>query len=140
MRRRLGKRPHAVLDLKATEIKVTPISGKSTARDATPPGETDVPRPAPARAYGSSNEMRDPKSEPKMQSETAKPQKTENVAPPKASATARASDDRKAPPRAGGFFSHLAAGIAGGAIVVAAVHWGLPKFRVDGGAPCYRHR
>src|SRR4051794_34338021 len=101
-----GRRPHAVLDLKATEIKVTPISGKSTARDPKPSGETEVPRPAPARSYGSASET----SDPKMQSESVKSQKAENVAPPKASATAGTSDDRKAPPRAGGFFTHLAAG------------------------------
>src|SRR4051794_15771826 len=88
-----GMRPHAVLDLKATEIKVTPISGKSTARDPTPPGETEVPRPAPARSYGSASEPSDLKTEPKKQSETAKPQKTENVTPPKASTAARTPED-----------------------------------------------
>ncbi len=157
-----GKRPHATLDLKATEIKVTPIVAKAqtAASSATssaaatasafataPLNESNVPLPAPASAYAeAATEPTEPKSEARMQAE---PVKNENVRNEKirmasstaspaaaaASAAARGTDAKVVVEKRGGFFSHLAAGVVGGALVLGASLWAIPEFRLEGEKP-----
>jgi hypothetical protein len=107
-------RPHATLDLKATEV-------------ASKPGE-DKKAPSPAET---------PKAGAESRTASGKPQQTAKSDPPKSSALggmATATKDQRAPkqqskPKANaelggflksGFFSHLAAGLAGGIVALLA--------------------
>ena len=143
----VDKRPHATLDLKATEIKVTPVAGKSPSsaasaaaaasdtsnRDAL--SEAETPRPAPASSYAAaSTDSGEPKSELKMQAQPNKTEKAKSAwsAPDAASAAAsnaasRASETKVVVEKRGGFFSHLAAGIVGGVLALSAAQWVLPQ-------------
>lgn len=129
------KRPHATLDLKATEIKITPVRDHSksqsptAARDSTVPKTDaseiraeDVPMPAPAWTYA-----RKPTPE-TSQRAAASPRLTsaQETAATKPSSTAEKSATQKR----GGFFSHLAAGIVGGILALAAAQWALPQLGI----------
>lgn len=144
-----GKRPYATLDLKATEIKVTSIGAKGTASAAasatasTPstaqssPKTGPVPGPAPASAYAT--------AAPAKEASAAAPAK------PAATSTAAKSAEAAAKPapsitaadtagasqtviikKRGGFFSHLAAGLIGGAVALGAWAWGVPELNNRG--------
>lgn len=106
-----SKRPHATLDLKATEINATP-------------------QPAPASSYASSGTA---KSDSKPQQ---KPTDTEAGKASLASAsTSQSKSDRtmNAPERKrGGFFSHLAASLIGAILALAAAEWALPQLGLSG--------
>lgn len=105
------KRPHATLDLKATEINATP-------------------QPAPASSYASSGTT---KSESKPQQ---KPTDTESrKASPSSAASSQSNSDRtmNAPEKnRGGFFSHLAASLIGAILALAAAEWALPQLGLSG--------
>lgn len=168
-----GKRPYATLDLKATEIKVTPIAGKTTiipqtsqtgsGGSATGASGSAVsgssissvsatPKPAPASSYGNigaamSGSTQTPNIANETLKQTAKPaaasgassaipdaaaasQKTQYTSAAASAAAASsnptpssAATASKEPPaivikRRGGFFSHMAAGIVGGALAL----------------------
>lgn len=114
-----GKRPYATLDLKATEVDVKPVKG-SSADEAARRGGDEVPRPASARSYaGGSADARDGASK-GAAPDTAAPEKGEQ---PKVVIQRR-----------GGVISHLAAGIAGGGLALAAVVWALPQLGLENGA------
>jgi hypothetical protein len=117
-----GKRPYATLDLKATEVRTTPEdAAKSATRRA-----SDVPRPAPARSYAAGAES---------QSADEWPGDTKAKASATGASTASSTESKSKEPaaaglpkRRGGFASHLAAGVAGGVIALAAAQWALPEF------------
>lgn len=105
------KRPHATLDLKATEINATP-------------------QPAPASSYASSGTA---KSDSKPQQ---KPTDTEaGKASPGSAASSQSNSDRTMntpEKKRGGFFSHLAASLIGAILALAAAEWALPQLGLSG--------
>lgn len=123
-----AKRPYATLDLKATEIKITPV-GKA-------PSETqmtfNVPLPAAASTYATKSGTRDQSnSGAGMHAES---NKAENA---KAAAIGAQTANKSAGPkvvaeRRGGFFTHLVAGIVGGALSFLALQWAVPELGLDG--------
>jgi hypothetical protein len=140
-----GKRPYATLDLKATEIKVTPIAQKADAAAASgapnsaKPAAIDVPLPAPASSYATTPDVRDQfKSEARMQAEPSKSEKVK-AASSAGSSTSFAprpaggdTDAKVVAEKHGGFFSHLTAGILGGILAFLALQWALPELGLDG--------
>jgi hypothetical protein len=142
------KRPYATLDLKATEIKITPVAktaGSTASRDsasgAVPP-ESGVPFPAAASAYATKSGTRDqPNSGARMKSEPDKsemPRASASSAGDSAATAARtaknSSDAKVVVERRGGFFTHLVAGIVGGALSFLALQWAVPELGLDGTA------
>jgi hypothetical protein len=138
-----SKRPYATLDLKATEIKITPVpdNSQSYASAATrgyAMPKTDkfeaekTPRPAPPSAYGSDKPV----------APTSTYIRTEKVSDMKSAAAATAAKPAasallpKSEPvvvqKRGGFFSHLTAGLIGGALALAGSEWALPQLGIDG--------
>ena len=138
-----SKRPYATLDLKATEIRITPVPDNSQsyasaatrgyAMPRTDKVDTEkTPRPAPPSAYGS---------------ETTVPPastyiRTEKVTDMKSAAAAATSKPAAPPPlpksepvivqKRGGFFSHLTAGVIGGVLALAGSEWALPQLGIVG--------
>lgn len=126
-----SKRPHATLDLKATEIKVSQIDAKSAAGakdDGKGPAAAsasaqpdidpaEVPMPAPARTYAD--------AQPQSGAAGATASATANEA--NASATISARPETVVAQKRGGFLSHLAASVVGGAIALGAWAYGLPE-------------
>ncbi len=140
-----GKRPYATLDLKATEIKVTPIAQKADAAatnggpNNAKPAAIEVPLPAPASSYATKPDARDQsKSEARMQAEPSKSEKVKaaSSAASNASFAARTAgsdtDAKVVVEKHGGFFSHLTAGILGGVLAFLALQWALPELGLDG--------
>lgn len=144
-----GKHPYAMLDLKATEIKVTAIpervqsaarsAAAAAAQAASQFGPSEVPRPAPAGSYAQTQEI--PATAPvtaktnsgvKMQDAANKPDPS--VWAEDSSAKRTSTPDVRIEKR-GGFFSHLAAGTVGGALALAAIVWLLPRLGIDDFAP-----
>ena len=127
-----AKRPHATLDLKATEIKITPVAkgpepaaSKSASR-AVP--DKQVPFPAAASAYATSENARpQSNSEARMQAE---PQKSEQ-AKPAPSTTDKSANAKVVVERRGGFFSHLVAGVVGGVLSFLALQWVVPELGLE---------
>lgn len=116
-----NKRPHAVIDLRATEVifpKPDPAKTAATETKAAPAKTTAVPPTAvPPSAGGAS---------------TAKPQdaknsdsKAKDTRPPIADAKPQtAGTSASLPPRsAGGLLTHLGAGIAGAIVTLAGAQW-----------------
>lgn len=130
-----GKKPYATLDLKATEVKVSP--GKSSAAAQSAAG-SEVPRPAAAGSYAEEPK----KSDAKATLGAGKYDKPTYDKPGASAASSAASAARAAKSeepsvvvqKRGGVFSHLAAGIAGGALAFAAVLWALPQLEMQNGA------
>lgn len=129
-----AKRPHATLDLKATEIKITPV-GKSADASATKPAASvepttnqQVPLPAAAWTYAAAPIPRaSSKSEVRMQAESEK----SDQAKPAAAAAAKQAEPKVIVERRGGFFSHLVAGIVGGVLSFLALQWVVPELGLD---------
>ncbi len=127
-----AKRPHATLDLKATEIKITPVAkgpepaaSKSATRAAP---DKQVPFPAAASAYATSENARpQSNSEARMQAE---PQKSEQ-AKPAPSTTDKSANAKVVVERRGGFFSHLVAGVVGGVLSFLALQWVVPELGLE---------
>lgn len=122
-----GKRPYATIDVKAKEIRVTPITDKPAAEK--PVSAAEVPTPSPAHTYAT--------SEKENAASAASASNTAATASLKA-ASSNAGGASKGTPskpaagenntgkRGGGFFSHLAAGIAGGILAVGGAYYALP--------------
>jgi len=132
-----AKRPYATLDLKATEIKITPV-GKAgegaSPRTAASEAQTkfNVPLPAAASTYATKSGTCDhPNSGASMHAESTKAENS------KASASGAQTASKPADPkvvveRRGGLFSHLVAGIVGGALSFLALQWAVPELGLDG--------
>jgi hypothetical protein len=126
-----AKRPHATLDLKATEVKPTPAPGASA-----PPAASSSSAPGAAASAASASA---PASSGPVSSGSPSATKPASAAASDASAkssstSSAASSSSSAPPKftpgtkpeakpagksGGGFFSHLAAGVIGGGLVYA---------------------
>lgn len=123
-----GKKPYATLDLKATEVKVTPVKPSATAQSSSA-ASGEVPRPAAARTYAD-----EPKSDAKA---TSGASKSDNKSNASATSSAPGAAMREEPgivvQKRGGFFSHLAAGIVGGALAFGAVVWALAQLDMQNG-------
>ena len=132
-----GKRPYATLDLKATEIENTPAKGEASPAAAKALG-ADVPLPAAARSYAGTSadsEAKADTSTPKfLKSDSARSSSASAGASTAGAGSARDDDDEEdiVIRKRGGFFSHLAAGIAGGALALLAYQWGLPQLGFRG--------
>jgi hypothetical protein len=128
-----AKRPHATLDLKATEIKITPV-GKGTesaapkgASTATPLREQQVPLPAAASTYATQSSTRaQSNAEARMKAE---PEKSEQAK--SASTTNKPADAKVVIERRGGFFSYLVPGIVGGVLSFLALQWAIPELGLE---------
>lgn len=133
------KRPFATIDLKATEVKVTPVSSRVS---ATAPGsggnatggsrtaETKTPGPAPASSYGDNIASQQGSSSAAADG-TAKSTASSSAA----SAAARnneAATEKIVVKKSGGFISHTAAGIIGGVLALAGAEWALPQIGITG--------
>ncbi|MFN0219350.1 MAG: hypothetical protein ACKVP4_11105, partial [Hyphomicrobium sp.] len=120
-----GKRPHATLDLKATEIKETPISqsasaaASATASVASKGADTKTPGPAPAASY-SENSKDKAASAAKVYGADTTAQLSAMAGPAPATASKR-----------GGMFSHLAAGLVGGVLALTGLQWAVPLLHKD---------
>lgn len=149
-----GKRPYATLDLKATEIKISPISDKAApVAQATPAvSSAAVPKPAPASSYASAYvagtaAKTATASSGQATGSTASSPSASAAAPSNKSATAApaaarvadlaaaAAAPKEVVVRRGGFFSHLAAGLIGGALALGGWQWGLPELISNGVIP-----
>jgi hypothetical protein len=116
-----AKRPHATLDLKATEVKPTPAPSASTsaASSASAPGDGAGASPSPSSAAASSaakpgsTTASDASSKPSSSASSSS-----GATPPKAASVSK-PEAKPAQKSGGGFFSHLAAGLIGGGLVYA---------------------
>lgn len=139
-----GKRPHATLDLKATEVRgPAPASGASASAAsgaaASTAAATDAGKPAGASASATVPPVTPPPSPEKDKAASAAgpagaasaakpapgpidaaPKATSGPTPKSTTATPPPADAAKsAPAGGGGFLSHLAAGVIGGGLVYA---------------------
>lgn len=129
-----AKRPHATLDLKATEIKITPV-GKGTesaapkgASTATALREQQVPLPAAASTYATQSSTRaQSNSEARMKAEPEKSEQAKSAS----SATDKPADAKVVIERRGGFFSYLVPGIVGGVLSFLALQWVVPELGLE---------
>lgn len=125
-----AKKPYTTLDLKATEVKVSPVKSSAAAQSAA----GDVPRPAAAGSYAEQPQKSDAKA---AFSDKAGFDKSGASAASSSASAARATkpeDPDIVVQKRGGVFSHLAAGIAGGALAFAGVLWALPQLEMQSGA------
>lgn len=130
-----GKKPYATLDLKATEVKVSPVKSSAAAQSAT---GGEVPRPAAAGSYAEEPKKSDAKAT-SGAGKYDKPSYDKSGTSATSSTASAASAAKSEEPsvvvqKRGGVFSHLAAGIAGGALAFAAVLWALPQLEMQNGA------
>lgn len=138
-----AKRPHATLDLKATEVKPSapqaPAAGTSASASAAPADKAAPSSPpassssAASAASARATSASDPTpGKPSATSEaSAKPSAAS--AAPKAEPAAKAAPGPAKPASGGGLFSHIAAGLIGGALVYAGTAvLGLPGTTPDG--------
>ncbi|MBS0249431.1 MAG: hypothetical protein JSR78_00005 [Proteobacteria bacterium] len=130
-----GKKPYATLDLKATEVKVSPVKSSAAAQSA---AGNEVPRPAAAGSYAEEAKKSDAKPT-SGANQSGKPRYDKSSASAASSSASTASAAKPEEPsvvvqKRGGVFSHLAAGVAGGALAFAAVLWALPQLDMQGGA------
>ena len=142
-----SKRPYATLDLKATEIKVTPIGDKFPDIEPEMPPIGPVPWPAPARTFATpaaaAAEAVKTSAASATSAQSAKPAASAaspSGAPEKVKATivnryATEQQGQVVVKKRGGFFSHLAASIIGGAVALGAWTWGLPELSGRGYIP-----
>ncbi|HET6388987.1 hypothetical protein [Hyphomicrobium sp.] len=141
-----GKRPYATLELKATEIQTSPPKGSASGTGPKSLG-ADVPLPAAARSYAVKPAAEPAKANTDRETaagpDTSTPKflrsdSTRSASSASASAAASAppagnsdadedDDDDIVVTKRGGVFSHLAAGVAGGVLALAAYQWALPQ-------------
>ena len=101
------KRPHATLDLKATEIK--------------------TPLPAPAASYAEAAKTTEARAKSDFESSSAASAPSDARRP---AATTKATPDAASPGKPGAIgsaFRLIAAGLVGGALALAAAKWSLPQ-------------
>ncbi len=134
------KRPFATLDLKATEIRVTPVTGSSSssssaasATSGAPLGAT--PGPAPAATYATNSSDGVAANKPTPSTASAEAMSARPKSSPTPSSTAASSAQSAEPiiiKKRGGFFSHIAASIIGGVLALAGAEWALPQLGFNG--------
>ncbi|SFV38095.1 COG4223 family protein [Hyphomicrobium facile] len=141
-----SKRPYATLDLKATEVEITPVKVGASSAGAKA-SAASVPLPAAARSYAekpsdaatasAAQSQADAKADVRadampefLKKDNAKAEATSSAS--SASSRARDSDDEAVVRKGGGFFSHLAAGVAGGVLALSAYQWALPQLGLRG--------
>jgi hypothetical protein len=108
-----GNRPHATLDLKATEVAPP---AKEATKDKPPVAEASDKASAQAAATAGASATKSAASGPALSGAAKSESKADKPAgtpPPAAAATSR-----PAPRGSGGFFTHLAAGLAGGIVAL----------------------
>ncbi len=139
-----SKRPYATLDLKATEIKVSKIGESAGASAATP---ASVPLPLPPSAYATqtppeANAAKPAAAAPSAAQAAAAARATASDKASSAAAPSAASASTKAAAsetvivkKRGGFFSHLAASLVGGAVALGGWAYGLPELQKQGLIP-----
>ena len=147
------KRPYATLDLKATEIKITPVpdnlqsySSAAARGYAVPKTEKtmsseNTPGPLPASTYAAATASKGSTSSqssiddklisaatavPAAKSKTA----AYNAAP--SSSQNQAKPESVVVQKRGGFVSHLVAGIIGGVLALTGSEWALPQIGLGG--------
>ena len=150
------KRPYATLDLKATEIKVTPIGEKvppTASAASSAAGSASTPTPAPASTYaafqasafpaaGAAKKDTSPAkpsaasfagtSAPTGATSSAAGNTTAPLAKPAVAAPSTPSANQQPTvvvKKRGGFFSHLAASIIGGVVALAGADWAIPQLQ-----------
>jgi hypothetical protein len=141
-----AKRPHATIDVKATEVKPpstaaaassassssaasTPPTGSSAPGDKPSSSATSAASTSPGDKFASKEPTTGPAAKPATPDATTKADAAKTGAPKAPTAT---SSDPKPSASSGGFFSHLAAGIVGGALVYAgAAYLGLAPSQGD---------
>jgi hypothetical protein len=130
------KRPHATLDIKATEVKpaqpaTTPSTTPQAALGAPAAGASKSPPSAGSAPSSSSAAPATPASG--ADASSSKTAAAASASPKPASS----APDPKAARSGGGFFSHLAAGVIGGALVYAGASFLGPNWLpgLAGGAP-----
>jgi len=109
------KRPHATLDIKATEVKPAQPATTPSATPPAAPGASAASKSAPPAGSASSSSSAQPAT-------SASGADTSSSKTAAANASSKPAPSGPAPkPRGsgGGFFSHLAAGVIGGALVYA---------------------
>lgn len=146
-----SKRPHATLDLKATEIKVSKIADAPAASAAGTAKPEAVPLPLPPSAYATAS----PAATQSGAAAAAKTAASPSPSAAQAATAARATSSDKASPsetaggktskppasetvivqKRGGFISHLAASLAGGAVALGGWAYGLPELQKQGLIP-----
>jgi hypothetical protein len=119
-----AKRPHATLDLKATEVKApaspapaTGSSGTASSASATPGASSSSSSTASAASPSSPGSSSTSTAKPS--SGTSTTDASAKAAPGAASKAAPAAAKPETKASGGGFFSHLAAGLIGGGLVYA---------------------
>lgn len=122
------KRPHATLDLKATDLTPQPEAEAKAAE--TMPSSSSVPetgKPSDTRVPDNKGAADSKASDTKTASAGSKPEdrKAPNGAPHSAPATKPAVERGR-----GGLFSHLLAGIAGGVLAFAIADWAAPRLGI----------
>lgn len=141
-----GKRPYATLDLKATEIKITPVSNKTSTTAASasrgsPVTKSDTssshqtPLPLPPSAYATADAATSKATAAASAASTPRTSAQSDYSAAKTASTAPGAQKSAASPKSenvvvkkrGGFFSHLAAGVVGGALALTGAEWALPQ-------------
>ena len=143
-----GKRPHATLDLKATEVKPPQAAVDSRASTSAADASASASSSSTSDAKPSSATSSSPSSAPSpaAANTASKPAGSSETSTPKtAAATAAGPAKPASPPKpeaaparpssGGGLFSHLAAGIVGGALVYAGASYLGPNWLPGSGAP-----
>lgn len=134
-----GKRPHATIDVKATEVKTPPSSAtdggsaaSGAASTASASSAASSAKPAgPGPASSSSATPAATGTTPAGAAQGGSSASAASAAKP-AAAKAPAPDTAAAPSRVGSFFSHLAGGVLGGGFVYAAAALLAPGWSPQG--------
>jgi hypothetical protein len=130
-----AKRPHATLDIKATEVKpAQPPTTPSATPQAALGAPADASKSAPSAGSSAPSSASAASATPTAGADTASSKTAAASAAPKASSSA---PEPKSAGSGGGFFSHLAAGVIGGALVYAGASFLGPNWLpgLTGGAP-----
>lgn len=126
-----SKRPHAALDLKATEIKVTPVAAAASSSASAKVEAIKTPLPAPASSYAETAKASAPEAKPSTSASAAASTSKPAGEPPKSTAAPAygGSADKVVAQKRGAVFTHLAAGLAGGLLALGAYQWLEPRLQ-----------
>lgn len=108
-----GARPHATLDLKATEVTPPPAQAGKDQSEKDKPEVADASKAKPAGAAAAA-------ASPAAASATASAAASTKTDKPGSAAPPASATSRPAPRGYGGFFTHVAAGLVGGVIALLA--------------------
>lgn len=129
-----GKRSHATLDLKATEVNVAPAKAGGTAASSSA-ASGDISRPASARSCAEgANGTAQPKADPQGAVGLWKNDKTSSSAPDSAASAPKSEELKVVVQKRSGFFNHLAAGVLGGVLAFGVVQLALRPLGLSDGS------